>query len=294
MASSEWTLVIFTITTQMCAGTFIMAKVLPMFAGGGRDPELTRANDSVSLFMAPLLVVAMLISLLHLGTPTNAINTVRNIAVSPLSWEILAGGLFTGLVCLLALAQWQGIGSESLRRGIGWLVVLSGVAMVVSMTLVYTLRTVPVWNSMLTPIQFSVATLLLGTLAWSAILAALVKKQSMVLQRVWRIAAVVTLALLGVKLVTLPIAIAGLAVDSETGLASVRTMSDQLGFSMLLKLVLAFAGAGFGALVLYRNVFREEGNTATGIYIAFGLVLIAEVVGRSVFYASYVRVGLLN
>lgn len=294
MASSEWTLIVFTITTQMCAGTYIMAKVLPMLAGGGGEPQLTRTNDSVSLFMAPLLVVAMMISLLHLGTPTNAINTIRNIAVSPLSWEILAGGLFTGLACLLALLQWFKIGSESLRNGLEWLVLLSGVALVVCMTFVYMLRTVPVWNSMLTPIQFTVATLLLGTLAWSAILAAFVKKQSKTLQRVWRIAAVLTLILLGVKLVTLPIAIAGLAVDSKTGLASVQTMVDQLGIFMLLKLALAFAGAAFGALLLYRNAFKEGEVSATGIFVAFGLVLTAELFGRAVFYASYVRVGLLN
>lgn len=294
MASSEWTLVVFTITTQMCAGTFIMAKVLPLFAGGGRDPELIRTNDSVSLFMAPLLVVAMLISLLHLGTPANAINTVHNIGVSPLSWEIFTGGLFTGSACLLAFSQWRGLGSESMRRRLGWLVVLAGVAVVVCMTLVYMLRTVPVWNSMLTPIQFSVATLLLGTLAWSAILAVFAQKQSETLKRVWRIAAVVTLVLLGVKLVTLPIALAGLAVDSATGLASVRIMIDQLGFSMLLKLVLAFAGAVFGALVLYRNAFREGDNAVASVYIAFVLVLVAEIFGRAVFYASYARVGLLN
>jgi anaerobic dimethyl sulfoxide reductase subunit C len=55
-----------------------------------------------------------------------------------------------------------------------------------------------------------------------------------------------------------------------------------------------FLGAGVFGLFLYRTALSagREKMIANLIYSAFALVLVAEVIGRFIFYASHVQIGL--
>jgi anaerobic dimethyl sulfoxide reductase subunit C (anchor subunit) len=63
---------------------------------------------------------------------------------------------------------------------------------------------------------------------------------------------------------------------------------------LLIRLILVFLGAGLLAVVLIRNTLSagRESALSTLAYSAFALVLISEILGRFLFYASYVRVGI--
>jgi anaerobic dimethyl sulfoxide reductase subunit C len=63
---------------------------------------------------------------------------------------------------------------------------------------------------------------------------------------------------------------------------------------MAIRLVLVFLGAGVFGLFLYRTALSagREKMIANLIYSAFALVLVAEVIGRFIFYASHVQIGL--
>ncbi len=68
-------------------------------------------------------------------------------------------------------------------------------------------------------------------------------------------------------------------------------MAGKYNLTFILRLVLGFIGAGVLAVFLYQNASSADkkvlGNLA---YVAFALVLIAEVLGRYLFYAT--RVGM--
>jgi anaerobic dimethyl sulfoxide reductase subunit C (anchor subunit) len=61
-----------------------------------------------------------------------------------------------------------------------------------------------------------------------------------------------------------------------------------------LRLVLVFLGAGILGLFIYRNaVSPGRERLLTGFtYSAFTAILIAEVMGRFLFYATHVRIGI--
>ena len=179
------------------------------------------------------------------------------------------------------------------------LAALIGLALVYSMSNVYLIRSVPVWDTVTTPISFFVTTFLLGVLAMGAAFVAnysyLRRKnpdsadvQSGLLRDTLRWFGITGMLLLGIEFVVLPVYLAYLSSTPET-VAAGELLISTYGVVLVARLILVFLGAGiFGAFV-YRNavsVGREKimGNWA---YAAFALVLISEILGRFLFYASH-------
>jgi len=138
----EWSLVLFTVLSQMAAGLAIMASGV-------------RSQSGVMLpVVAGLLVVAMVISTLHLGRPRKAWRSLLNLGSSWLSREIfLAGALLMAAV-----------------SGLPWLAMPMAVVFLVGMGKVYMQRTVPVWNSWRTPLAFLASAVVLGGLLANVLL----------------------------------------------------------------------------------------------------------------------------
>ena len=61
----------------------------------------------------------------------------------------------------------------------------------------------------------------------------------------------------------------------------------------MLRLALVFAGAGILGVFVYQNASSAGRERVMGnlTYAAFVLVLIGELLGRFLFYATYIRVG---
>jgi DMSO reductase anchor subunit len=144
---AELPLVGFTLLAQMAAGMAVCSLALPALP----HPLL--------LSIGILLGMGGLVSFLHLGKKRNAWRAVLHQKKSWLSREVLLAGLF-GLawVCNVALA-WQM--ESSIAR---WLMALLGVGLVFSMSQVYRLRAVPVWNTWRTPAAFFLSAAVLGAL----------------------------------------------------------------------------------------------------------------------------------
>jgi anaerobic dimethyl sulfoxide reductase subunit B (iron-sulfur subunit) len=139
---SEFSLVIFTLLTQMAAGM----AVLSFLSGSLTMPKL--------LTLGGLISIAGLISLVHLGRPLNARRSLNHLKKSWLSREILFFGLF-GTSWLLALVM-PGMGKLPLA--------IFGIGLVYSMAQVYRLRSVPAWDSNRTLLIFVVSAVVLGGL----------------------------------------------------------------------------------------------------------------------------------
>ena len=301
----EWSLVIFTILAQMSVGSFIVLGVIHFFTRRAEGEEAAnRLSDRALLAIGPVLVLAMLASLFHLGNPVNAPRAVTNIGSSWLSREIMFGVLFAVLGGVFAIMQWRKMASFSVRNIVAILAAVAGVALVYSMSMVYMLPTQPAWNTLATPVFFASATLLLGLFAIGAAYVANyayvqrtdpggAKEVRTLMSSALRWIAVAAVLVLGAELVAIPLYLAQLSTGPAAAIASAQMMVGDYGLFLALRIVLVFIGAGVLGFFLYHNAAspgREQilGNLA---YLAFGLVLVSEVIGRYLFYVTHVRIG---
>ena len=301
----DFALIAFTILVQMSVGSMWVLVVVHFFAAKKYSTEAADQMGDRALFaLIPVIALAFLASLFHLGNPLNAYLAVTNLGSSWLSREIFFGVTFAILATLTAFFQWRKIGSFVLRNVIAWLAALVGVVLVYSMGHVYMLQAQPAWNSWVTTVSFFVTAILLGTLAMGAAFVAnyarLQRKesvskdeQSSLMRGTLRWLALSAVVLVGVELVILPIYLVTLASGSRAGLATVNLMAGSFGWMLSLRIILAFIGAGVFGLFLYQNALSEgrEKVLANFAYTAFVIVLAAEVLGRILFYATHVRIG---
>ena len=301
----EWALIAFTICAQMSVGAFVVLGVIHWFAARKAGPdEADRLADRALLAIGPTLVLGMGASLLHLGNPFNGYLAVANLGSSWLSREIVFGVLFAGAGAVFAFLQWRKRASVRVRNAVGLVAAAIGLVLVFSMGQVYLLRTVPVWNTVATPLMFFVTTFLLGSLAIGAAFVAnyrylqrrapgSVDAQAGLLRGSLRWIAIVSIALLGVEFVVLPMRVAYLAAGATPASQSAAMFVGQFGLLLVLRLALVFVGAGILGVFVYQNASSAGRERVMGnlTYAAFVLVLIGELLGRFLFYATYVRVG---
>jgi DMSO reductase anchor subunit len=291
-------LVAFTILAQMSVGSFVVLGIVYFFAArSAGTEEADRLSDRALIVIGPVLVLGLIASFFHLGNPLNAYNAIGNLGSSWLSREILFGVGFAGLGAIFAFMQWRKIGSSALRNLVAVAAALVGLALVYSMSQVYMLRTVPVWNTVWTPVSFFVTTFLLGTLAMGAAFVAnyaylqrknldSIDTQRTLLRAVLRWSGVVAVILLGIQIVVIAANLVYLA-STPTPVFEGEMLGAPLTTILLLRVVLVFLGAGLFGTIVYRNALtagREKimGNWA---YAAFALVLVGEILGRFLFYA---------
>jgi anaerobic dimethyl sulfoxide reductase subunit C (anchor subunit) len=306
MNTSELALVIFTIAAQMSVGAFLVLGGVHFFATryAGIE-EADKLSDLALLAIGPVLVFGLIISVLHLGNPFNAWRAITNIGSSWLSREILFGILFAGGGFLFTLMQWRKLGSPGLRKIVALVTAAFGVGLVVSMAMVYyTLPSVPAWNTWTTLASFFTTTLLLGALAISTAFVggytylhardrAESEKQRGILVITLRWMALVALVMMGLQFIILPLYMGYLATSGPTAEQSAAILIDEHGLLFAIRLLLIFLGAGVFSIFIY-TLARSNRNLrlmSTLVYGAFALVLVGEVIGRYLFYASFARIG---
>ena len=302
----EWALIAFTILMQLAVGAFVSLGAVHYFAARAKgDAEADRLSDRSLLAIGPILVLALLASLFHLGNPLNAYRAVTNLGSSWLSREILFSVLFTAVGAVFAFMQWRKISTFPVRTVVAGLAALIGLVQVYSMSMIYALPLQPAWNTAFTPISFFTTMLLLGVLALGAAFVAnytylqrqnaATGPQSELLRGSLRWFAVAAVVMLGVEFVVAPVQVAYLAASPiPEAAASIKLLFTQYSLVFALRLALVFIGAGILGFFLYRNATSpgRERILGTLAYTAFGLVLVSEVLGRFIFYASHIKIGL--
>ncbi len=306
MNMHDWSLIAFTILAQMSVGAFVILGIVHFVAlRQAGEAEANQLSNRALLAIGPVLLLGMFASLLHLGNPLNAYLAISNLGGSWLSLEILLGVIFAVLGGIFAIMQWRNIGSFTIRNVVALLAAVTGLVLVYAMARIYMLEAQPAWNTPFTLISFYTTAFLLGSLAIGAAFVAnyayLQRKsdadlqtQAQLLRDNIRWIALLSIGLLGVVLIMMPLHVASLSAGEAAAQASGRMLVEQYGLLFGVRLALAFIGAGVIALFLYRNAVtpgRERllGNLA---YSAFALVFVAEVMGRYLFYATYIRIGI--
>ncbi len=296
----EWALIAFTILMQMSVGAFVVLGIVHFFVKrGAGEAQADRMSDLALLAIGPVLVLAMVASLGHLGNPMRAPFAITNWDTSWLSREILFTAAFVGVGGVFAIMQWRKLGSFALRTAIAWVAALIGLAAVYSMAQIYMLRTVPVWNTPVTVVQFFTTTFLLGSLAVGAAFSvnyaiqrrrdpSCAEEQCNLLRAASRWIALTAVVLLGVEFVVVPMYMASLAGNPLTAAAGQLLVQDY-GWMLFSRLALVFLGAGVVGLLVYRYAVSAASPQMLGtlMVVAFALALAGEVLGRYLFYASH-------
>ena len=300
----EWALIAFTILAQMSVGSFLVLSVVHFFsARKWGEKQADQLTDRALIAIGPVLMLGMAASLLHLGNPINAYKAVTNLGSSWLSREILLGVLFAASGAVFALMQWRKISTPSIRQLVGLVVALIGIVLAFAMSQIYLLPTRPSWDLITTPLSFFTTTGLLGVLAIGAAFVAnywymqrqdpgCAGDQCVILRETLRWLAISSIVLLGLQFVILPLS---LTLMSAGGAAdSVALMAGPFGVVFALRLALVFLGAGVFGIFVYREaqLVGQERMLSVYMYAAFALVLVGEILGRFLFYATAVKFGL--
>ncbi len=301
----EWALPVYTILVQLATGALLVLWLV-------RAANLRRypAHEIDGLIGRPLLIVfstvlvAIVGSHFHLSRPVFSFLAIANVSNSWLSREVLFTVLLVATVGALTAEHWLGSRRPRVIGALGWLALAWGSGVVLSMAYIYLLRTQAPWDSLLTVASFFTTTLLLGVMTMAVLFvmdlkfASLVETQDQQARRrmvqgalPWLAAGAVllTVVTVGINLRQIQLMRQG----DELAQISLSLLREL--YQPLFELRLGASVAGAAWLVITLLVMRRRRQAATeaisAIYIACLLVLVGEILGRFLFYATHVRVG---
>ncbi len=303
----EWALIIFTVVMQMAVGSFVILGGVHFFASRRNGTEeADRLSDRALVAIGPVAVFALIVTFFHLGNPINAPRAIANIGSSWLSREITLSLIFAVAGAVFAFMQWRKISSPSVRNALALVVAAVGLVLVYAMSMVYQIVTVPAWDTFLTSASFFITAFLLGTLALGSAFVVnfwYLRRKNMdpnnvqmsMLATTLRWVALMSITMLGLQFLVIPIYLAQLAVVADPAAkASILALTGSDNVLLLLRLFLLFVGAGLLAVFVYQNTSSESKLRIAGriAYFAFVLVLVSEVLGRYLFYATMFKTGI--
>ena len=157
----QLSLVFFTVLAQCAVGIFLVTGCMRLVSGSAQTANVAAINTA-QLFVWPLLAIAAVISTTHLGQPLRAFNVLFGAAhSSPLSLEIISMGAFGAVGVLYSFLSFRKM-AEGVQKPLLMLAMILGVVFLLAITNVYTLDTVPTWNSGWTAFQFMATAGVLG------------------------------------------------------------------------------------------------------------------------------------
>jgi anaerobic dimethyl sulfoxide reductase subunit C (anchor subunit) len=272
---------IFTVFGQCAVGGFIVLALALM--KGGLRPDAQQRVVACMLGLWVLMGIGFIASMLHLGSPMRAFNSLNRIGASALSNEIASGSLFFavgGIGWLMATLKKMPSALRTL-----WLIVtmVLGVVFVWMMVRVYnTIDTIPTWYSLWTPLGFFLTLFLGGPLLGYLLLrVAGVDGWAMRLLPAISIFALVVSAIM--------------AVMQGTELATIHSSVQQA--SALVPdygSLMAWRIAALALALCCWVVPQVKGYQPAVplLSVAFILLLVGELIGRGVFYGLHMTVGM--
>ena len=258
----HWPLVVMTVFTQLSVGAFATIWLLQLFGAFTR----LGAAALTSLLVAMLALAA---STLHLGRPVYAYRAVKMWKRSWLSREVLLFTGFSAIACLYAGALWMRISGGAGLGVLGALTVALGLGGVMASAYIYRVPSRPAWNTPLTLVQFILTALTLGPLFAAAVGTG---------DSRWLAVAAATMA--GTQLVVLALKFFHLS-GSDT--VELRASSRLLATTLRTPLVVRGVLLALGGIAL--PLFTSHPLV---VWLAFGLALAGETIGRYLFFVSAV------
>ena len=275
----EWPLVLFTVLGQCVVGATLISGLVWLELADQREARQRLVRSMFFIWL--LMGIGFLASVMHLGSPLRAFNSLNRVGASALSNEIASGALFFavgGFWWLLAVL-------EKMPAALGkiWLAItlLLGLLFILAMTRVYQIDTVPTWYTGYTTSAFFLTILLSGPL-----FAALLLQMAKVDVNGWFIAGL-SVAALVISAAVIVMQSAGLS-TIHSSVQQAASLLPNYGRLQALRLILLALGLGCGLCPL----IRRQPPRAAGLLAGLLLVLIAECLGRGLFYGLHMTVGM--
>lgn len=286
MFKRDWSLVFFTTLSQLSIGIVVCFTALTYLDNGPGIFIETGLSLKNPVLLALIFVgVATVTSFLHLGNPSNAPNALNNLSGSWLSREILALSVYSiGLLIVIA-AGWKTGNVASLKIYLG-LCSAIGIVLLWMMIRIYSVATIPAWNTWFTPASFILTVLSLGSLTFLCLhQLGMVNIESQVNGLMKILVMVLFLEI-----------VSGLA--HHIRLEKFDTGIDDIDFNRgsyfwVFQFRMGLLITAF--LVLLVIVFKPEIYPGPGssawVYPLMVFVISQELLGRLLFYSSYFRIG---
>lgn len=265
----ELPLVFFTVLAQAAVGSlWVFAYVLFQ-----KDAEAKQSYiHKLMLLPLVLLGIGFIASILHLGSPMRAFNSLNRVGESMLSNEIASGAIFfavAGLYWLIAIT-----GKMSVGLGRIWLIVMAlcGAVFMYMMNNVYHISTVPTWDNAITSWQFYLTVVLMGCVLGYTLLHQVTSLCG--LRWLFGLALVASVAVV----IYQGFSLSGIESSVQQAVALVP---DYAWVSIIRLFCLVLA-----------NILLCKSHYQAGLVLAVMLVFGGEVLGRILFYGLHMTVGM--
>jgi anaerobic dimethyl sulfoxide reductase subunit C (anchor subunit) len=302
----EWTLPVYTILTQLSTGALLFIWIIRSLQTRQLGPECVDRSLKVPvMILMTTIIMAIGFAHLHLSRPLLSFTALRNVGTSWLSRELLFNLLYILLVFLLVFFLWFVKERYAFKTVLGWLAILAGLATEYCMSNIYLLPTQPAWNSWLTPLSFLVTALLLGVVTVPVLFTmdlifqksqksgdSYVHTQLMESSINWLSILAISLSVLMAALIYFQTAF--LYLSTPAAQVSLTLLMDIYQPLFILRLLTLFAGVGWLAvtsLQFHKKNILLESILQHG-FIACLLVMVSEILGRFLFFAIHVKVGI--
>lgn len=276
----EWPLMVFTVLGQCVAGGFIV-MALALMTGISERAQQKRVHGAMIVLWV-LMGIGFMASVLHLGSPLRAFNSLNRIGDSALSNEIASGSVFFAVGGFWWLLTVLGKMPQALGKIWMVLTMILGVVFVWMMCNVYLIDTVPTWYSAYTPLSFFLTMFIGGPL-----LGYLLLRVAGVTG--WGMRILPAISLLAVLVSSMVVMLQGMELATiQSSIAQASALVPQYGALMSWRL-LALAAA----LVCWIIPQLKGGQASPAVLaLAFVLVIAGELIGRGVFYGLHMTVGM--
>jgi anaerobic dimethyl sulfoxide reductase subunit C (anchor subunit) len=283
----DWSLVFFTTLAQMSVGIMLCTTLAVCFTDSGQLVIETGLRIGNPVFLALVLMgVATFISFLHLGSPSNAPNSLKNLSGSWLSREILAINFYSLSLLLLMILSWRSGSIENIKP----LFILSsilGLVLLWMMIRIYVMPTIPAWNVWNTPLSFFSTSLSLGLLTTIVLQTAGLVNISGHVMEAFALSATVVLL---IEMI-FGILHQSRLIKMDTGIE--QPVFDRGPYHQVFLIRMLFLGIAIVGMVLILSALDLAQGTTAFLWISLvsGLVIGQELMGRLLFYSSYFRLG---
>ncbi|NIF60515.1 dimethyl sulfoxide reductase anchor subunit [Enterobacter sp. Ap-916] len=276
----EWPLMVFTVLGQCVAGGFIVMALALLY--GVKDRAVRKRAELLMVVLWILMGIGFIASILHLGSPLRAFNSLNRLGSSALSNEIASGSVFFAVGGFWWLLTVLGKMPQALSKV--WVVItmILGVVFVWMMSRVYLIVTVPTWFSVWTPLSFFLTMFIGGPLLGYLLLSAAgVSGWGM------RILPVVSLLALLVSMVV--VLMQGMELATlHNSIQQASALVPEYGSLMAGRMVLLVI-----ALVGWIVPQLKGSRPGVGLLtLAMVLMIAGELIGRGVFYGLHMTVGM--
>lgn len=242
---------------------------------------------------ASLAIVGLLASLMHLGRPLAALNSLAHFGTSWLSREIWFTGIFTGLTVICALLLILKPTAKGTTNALAPLAAVVGLVDVYVMASIYNYASVPAWQHGSNYVEFYAAAITMGAVLFLALSGKEAVRVKIVASLAVGIAVVLQVAAMVIYYIQL---------GTSGNLAAAQSLAllNSMSGVMAMKWLLILLGAGLllfpmgkGAKVSAGQAAVEvaattEGAVGTTFYLAAALLVIGQILGRYIFYTIMV------